>query len=234
VNAPALPPSTFDGLEDTFKAAFIDATTRVLSATFFSLGFSFRYEGNRNVPRSGPILAVANHQSFLDPPAIGVAFERRLIYLARKSLFKNRFFAGWIRGLNAVPIDQKGIGKEGLQTILGQLRLGKAVLVFPEGSRTRDGTMQELRPGVHLLIKRSPAPIVPVGIAGAYDAWPAWRKVPLPSPLFLPPTPRTIAVSIGRPLDPRRFAQMPRDRAMAALAEEMAQIQVRAERLRRK
>lgn len=234
MNAPALPPATFDGLEDTFKAACIQVTTRVVSATFFSLGFSFRYEGSKNVPRSGPVLAVANHQSFLDPPAIGLAFERRLIYLARKTLFKNRFFAGLIRGLNAVPIDQDGIGKEGLQTILGQLKLGKAVLVFPEGSRTRDGKMDVLRPGVHLLIKRTSAPIVPVGIAGAYDAWPTWRKYPLPSPLFLPPTPRTIAVSIGKPLDPRSFAQLPRDQAMRALAEEITKVQVRAERLRRK
>src|SRR3954447_16839713 len=165
-------------------------TTRAVTATILSLGFSLRYHRCKNTPKTGPLLIIANHQSFLDPPIVAQAFKRQLIYLARKTLFKNPFFRAIIRGLNAVPIDQDGIGKEGLKAILEQLALGKPVLVFPEGTRTPNGKIHDLRPGIHLLIKRTSAPIVPVGLAGAYDAWPSWRTYPIPSPLFLPSSPR--------------------------------------------
>ncbi|HZU34410.1 MAG TPA: lysophospholipid acyltransferase family protein, partial [Gemmataceae bacterium] len=73
----------------------------------FKLGFSLRTEGQQHVPLHGPALLVANHQSFLDPPLVGVAAQRQLCYLARKSLFRHRAFAWLIRSFNAVPIDQE-------------------------------------------------------------------------------------------------------------------------------
>ena len=209
-------------------------TTRAITFPLLTLGFSLRYRQNKNVPKTGPLLLIANHQSFLDPPIVAQAFERQLVYLARSTLFRNPFFRVLIKGLNAVPIDQDGIGKDGLKLILAQLEMGSAVLVFPEGTRTPDGKMHPLRPGIHLLIKRTRALIVPVGLAGVYDAWPSWRKYPLPAPLFLPPTSSTLGLAVGDPLDPRRFADMPRDAAMAALGEEIAKVQVQAEALRRK
>ena len=199
----------------------------------FTLAFSLRIQGQRNMPQTGPALVVANHQSFLDPPAIGVAARRPLVYLARKTLFRNPYFAALIRSLNAVPIDQQGVGKEGLKTILTQLQLGKAVVVFPEGERTPTGNMRPLKSGIHLLIKRTQAPIVPVGIAGAYDAWPSWRPYPIPAPLFLPAGPGTIAIAIGKPFDSRRYAELPRDQAMKELFDKIAVEQQRAEKLRR-
>ncbi|MCI0379521.1 MAG: 1-acyl-sn-glycerol-3-phosphate acyltransferase [Gemmataceae bacterium] len=200
----------------------------------FGLGWSFRWEGTRHIPKSGPVLVVANHQSFVDPWIVGMSVMRHMTYLARKTLFNDPFFGALIQSLNAVPIDQEGVGKEGIKTIIEQLRLGKAILVFPEGTRTPDGSMQPLKPGVHLLMKRSPAPIVPVGVAGAYDAWPIWRKYPIPAPLFLPATKRTIAVAIGRPLDARRFAELPREESLALLFQEIHKMHLRAEEIRRK
>ena len=120
-----------------------------------------------------------------------------------------------------------------IRTVIDQLQLGKAVLVFPEGERTLTGSMQPLKPGVHLLIKWTKAPIIPVGIAGAYDAWPRWRSYPIPAPLFWPPNKGTIAVSIGRPLDANRFASLPRARALQELFDEIEAVQRRAEKLRR-
>jgi 1-acyl-sn-glycerol-3-phosphate acyltransferase len=240
MNRPAVPPrdlqgsSSAEGLRDVWSDRLLYFATRVVSNTLFSLGFSLRCEGMHNMPAEGPALAIANHQSYLDPPAIGMATTRRLVYLARASLFRNPVFGALIRGLNAVPIDQDGIGKDGIKAILQQLLAGKPVLVFPEGTRTPDGTMQPLRPGVHLLIKRTSAPIVPIGIAGTYDAWPVWRPYPIPSPIFLPAMKGTIAVSIGRPIDPARFAAMPREEAMVELGKVLAEAKERAERLRRK
>jgi 1-acyl-sn-glycerol-3-phosphate acyltransferase len=203
--------------------------------TACTLGFSLRLEGRRNMPLTGPVLLIANHQSFLDPPLVGLCARRPLVYVARKSLFRNRFFAFIIRGMNAVPIDQEGLGKEGIRITLDQLKHGRPILLFPEGSRTPDGTMQPLRPGIHLLIKRVQAPIVPVGIAGAYQAWPIWRKYPLPAPLFWPAdqSSGTIAVVLGKPVDSRRYAELPREQAMQELFELIAKEQARAEKLRR-
>lgn len=202
--------------------------------TAFTLAYSFRYEGTRNVPQSGPALIIANHQSFLDPWIVGLAVKRHVVYLARKTLFRNRWFGAFIRSFNAVPIDQDGVGKEGIRTILDQLNLGKPVIVFPEGSRTPDGNIHELRPGIHLIIKKTQAPIIPVGIAGAYEAYPIWRKYPLFSPLFLPASNRTIAVSVGKPLEARHYAEMPREHAMAELRHQLELVRGNAEKLRRK
>ena len=201
---------------------------------FFTLGFSLRMHGVKNMPQTGPALVVANHQSFLDPPIVGLAARRPLVYLARKTLFRNPYFAAFIRSLNAVPIDQEGVGKEGIKTVVEQLKLGKAVLVFPEGERTPTGPMLPLKPGVHLLIKKAEAPIIPVGIAGAYDALPRWRGKPLFSPLFLPATKGAIAMVMGEPLDSRKYAAMPREDALRELHGKIKEVQEKAEILRRK
>ncbi|MBI2807344.1 MAG: 1-acyl-sn-glycerol-3-phosphate acyltransferase [Planctomycetes bacterium] len=199
----------------------------------FTLGFSLRMTGERNMTQAGPALVVANHQSFLDPLIIGLAARRPLVYLARKTLFRNRFFAAMIRSLNAVPIDQEGVGKEGIRTVLEQLQCGNAVVVFPEGERTL-GQMIPLRPGIHLLIKRTHVPIVPIGIAGAAEAWPRTRAYPWPAPLFLPARPGTIAVSIGAPIDARRLAELPRQEALAKLFDLIHAQKDIAEKLRRR
>jgi len=199
-----------------------------------TLGFSLRTEGRGNMPAAGPVLVVANHQSYLDPLLVGLAVHRHLCYLSRKTLFHNPVFARLIRSFNAVPIDQEGVGKEGIKTTLRQLNLGQAVVIFPEGERTETGVMSEMRPGVHLLIRRAEAPVLPVGIAGAFEAWPRTRAYPLPAPLFLPAGKSTIAVSVGKPLDSRRFASLPREQALKELFDEIQKVQTRAERLRRK
>jgi 1-acyl-sn-glycerol-3-phosphate acyltransferase len=199
-----------------------------------TLLFSLRMEGRRRLPRRGPVLIIANHQSFLDPVLVGLAGPRHLCYLARKTLFKSGFFGALIRSLNAVPIDQEGVSKEGLRTIVQLLEQGEAVVVFPEGTRTPNGELQPLKPGIQLLIRRTKAPVVPVGIAGAFHALPYWKKVPKLAPLLMAATRSTLAVSVGDPLDTQRLAGLPREQLLAELLEELRQVQERAERLRRK
>jgi 1-acyl-sn-glycerol-3-phosphate acyltransferase len=205
-----------------------------VSMAGFSLGLSLRTEGRHHVPKTGPALLIANHQSYLDPVLIGLASRRHLCYLARKTLFRHPLFRRLIESLNAVPIDQEGVGKEGIRTVLEQLRRGQAVVVFPEGERTPNGAMLPLKPGIALLIKRSSAPIVPIGIAGAYDALPRWRAFPELAPLFWPAGKAAIAVSVGKPLDGRRYADMNREQVLDELFKELQKVAGRAERLRRK
>src|SRR5262249_38436934 len=199
-----------------------------------SLFWSYRSQGWRKIPASGPVLIIANHQSFFDPVLCGTAARRRFFFLARKTLFRNRLFAALINSYDAVPIDQDGVGKEGIRGVLAQLAKGRAVVVYPEGERTGNGVMQQLKPGIVLLIKRVQAPIIPLGIAGAYHAWPRDNMLPTPAPLFLPPGRGTIAVAIGEALDGRRFADMPREQILSELTVELQKAEQQAEKLRRK
>lgn len=204
------------------------------SMTGMTLGFSLRTEGGRSVPRHGPAILIANHQSFLDPMLVGLAARRHLCFLARQTLFRTPLFRALIRSLNAVPIDQDGLGIAGLRAIMHELYSGRAVVVFPEGERTSDGALHPLRPGIHLLIRYARAPVVPIGIAGAYDAWPRWRPAPVPAPLFLPAGKSTLAVCVGKTLSGERLAALPREALLTELNGELQKLVQRAERLRRK
>jgi 1-acyl-sn-glycerol-3-phosphate acyltransferase len=202
---------------------------------YFTLGHSFRIAGRRNVPRTGPALLIANHESYIDPLLVALASHRHVHFLARANLFQG-FFGAFLRTVNTHPVDQEGFAREGLKAMIELLGAGWPVLVFPEGERSWDGVMQPFRPGIHLIIKKTHAPIVPCGIAGAFEALPRGRKLPIPShsPLFLPPGKATIAVSVGKPLDGALFAKMPREEALAHLFEEVKKAQEHAEHLRRK
>jgi 1-acyl-sn-glycerol-3-phosphate acyltransferase len=221
-------------MEESWLAPLWYDTCYWLSATVMTFGFSLRTEGHGNVPHHGPALLLANHQSFMDPILVGLAVRRHPVFLARQSLFRHRPLAWLMRSLHAVPVNQEGFAREGLKAILDQLRAGRVVGIFPEGNRTGDGRVKPLRPGIHLLIKRMAMPIVPIGIAGAFEAWPRWRPCPVPAPLFLPARKGTIAVSVGRPIDSRHFAHQPRETVLADLFVELQKQKEKAQRLRRK
>jgi 1-acyl-sn-glycerol-3-phosphate acyltransferase len=206
----------------------------VLSA-YFTLGHSFRAFGRGNVPRRGPALLIANHESFIDPLLVGVAAPRHLAFLARANLFHG-LFGRFLRSVNVHGVDQEGFAREGLKSVIDLLGQGWPVLVFPEGERSWDGVLKPFRPGVHLILKKTMAPVVPCGIAGAHEVMPRARAIPYPShsPLFLPPGHCTVAVAFGKPLDGARYAKMPRDQAMAELFDEVKKVQEHAEQLRRR
>lgn len=143
------------------------------------------------VPVCGPVILASNHASHLDPPLVGAGLPRALNYLARESLF-DLPLAGWaLRNVNAVPVDRDGAGAAGLRAIFNRLRQGGAILLFPEGTRTRDGQLQRARAGVGLVVIKSTAPVVPVRVFGTYAAWNRFMKAPRP---------RAVAVKYGPPM----------------------------------
>jgi 1-acyl-sn-glycerol-3-phosphate acyltransferase len=144
------------------------------------LVYRIRWFGLRNVPASGPVLLVANHQSYLDPPVIGSPLSHlHLDFVARKALFGSQWFGWLISSLNATPIKDDGRGDAGaIKEVLRRLEAGRAVLIFPEGSRSHDGAIAPFKRGVEVLVKRSRCPVVPVAIEGCYDAWPRSRARP--------------------------------------------------------
>ena len=200
----------------------------------FSLLWSFRSEGSRNVPAEEPLLILANHQSFLDPPLIGLTVRRRIWYLARKTLFDSALLARYMESMGTLAVDQEGIAKEGLRASVERLQAGKALLIFPEGARTPNGEMAPFKPGIALVLKKAPVPILPVGVAGAYDAYPIRAKLPRFSPLFWPWTGASVAASVGEPIAPSRYQGMQREDLLTFLFDKVKEQVTRAEKLVRK
>jgi 1-acyl-sn-glycerol-3-phosphate acyltransferase len=145
--------------------------------------FRYRYSGGEHFPMTGPLLVVSNHQSHLDPVLIGIATPRQVGALARASLFVGPF-AWLIRSYGAVPVE-RGSATAGIRAMLGALKAGEAMIVFPEGTRTEDGNLRPFQPGFCAIARRSGAAIVPTTIDGAFDALPRGAKFPRLKPITL-------------------------------------------------
>ena len=163
--------------------------------------FRARHRGARHVPRKGPVLVVSNHQSFLDPPAIGVGLWRRMNYLARKQLFTFKPFALLIASVDAIPLDQDGIGFQGIKETIRRLRNNEMVLIFPEGARSYDGNMVPFRKGYINIAVKTGSVIVPTAIAGAFQAYPRQKKYPS---IFR----KGLTIEYGAPITPDDYRGM--------------------------
>ncbi|MFG0248779.1 MAG: lysophospholipid acyltransferase family protein [Phycisphaeraceae bacterium JB051] len=163
-----------------FKQLCVWYFVYVIAWTYFKVFYRFRIKGMHNIPKDGPILFVCNHQSYLDPLIIGVGSRPRpFISLARKTLFRNRYFGWLIRTLRAIPVDQEAASDlTAMRNCIEVLKGGDALLVFAEGSRTYDGYVSEFANGVAMLMKRAKPTIIPVAIEGAFDVWPRMNKKP--------------------------------------------------------
>jgi len=140
--------------------------------------FNIRCHGREKVPRTGGGLMLSHHQSNLDPVLVGLASDRRLNYVARKTLFKFPPFRWLINSLDAIAIDREGSGLEGLKETLKRLKRGEIVLLFPEGTRTPDGEVHAIKPGFCAVARRAKVPLIPAAMDGAWEAWPRQRKLP--------------------------------------------------------
>ena len=140
----------------------------------------------------GPVILASNHASFLDPPLIGSSVPREACFLARESLFTIPLLGSLIRVINAVPVDRDGKSPRGLKAILDRLKEGRPVVLFPEGTRTDDGSLLPARSGVGLAVVKSGAPVVPIRIFGSFEAYS--RKMRFPRPC-------RITVVYGKPID---------------------------------
>ena len=165
---------------------------RVIVRIMTTVLFDLKVSGVQNVPRTGGVLLVSNHQSYLDPACIGVRLPRPLSFMAKSELFEVPGLNWLIRNLNAFPIRQGAGDIAALRETIQQLRNGHALVVFPEGTRTLDGELRPLEPGIALIARKCGVPIVPVAIEGSFDAWPSG------SPIFQP---HPIRIIFGPPMD---------------------------------
>jgi len=150
---------------------------RWVCKVFCRLFFRIRVYGKKNVPEEGPLLLVSNHQSFLDPVFCGIPLKRPLYFLARDTLFANRFFGWLISSVNTIPVRRGKADLSAVKTIIGKLKEGGGVCLFPEATRTKDGKIAPFKPGFGLLCRRGKAAVVPVVIDGAFECWPRHKKI---------------------------------------------------------
>ena len=144
---------------------------------FFKLFYKVCIYGKENVPGQGPVLFVCNHQSYFDPILCGITVGRELHYLARNTLFNNRIMDWLLHSVNVIPIRRGEANLSAMKKVIGKLKSGCGVCLFPEATRSRDGKISVFKPGFGLLCRRSGACIIPVVIDGAFESWPRDRKL---------------------------------------------------------
>ncbi len=133
--------------------------------------FSHKIINREKLIEEGPVLIVANHESFLDPPMLGICYEEAIYFFARKTLFKGVFRWG-LPLCQAIPIDQENPDPKNIKLVIDLLKKGHRVLVFPEGARTTDGAIHNGMAGVGLILSRTKVPVQPLRIHGAREALP--------------------------------------------------------------
>jgi len=164
---------------------------------FLATYLDFKIDGAWRIPIEGGVLLVSNHQSHLDPPIVGSLTRRPVHFLARRTLTQSKFmkFVFWFCGI--VPVERDGKDLKSFRAAMELLQAGEVVGLFPEGTRSPDGKVGPFKRGSELLARKAGVPIVPVGIAGAYQVWPRHRAFPKRG---------NIRVVIGDPIPPRVLA----------------------------
>ncbi len=179
-------------------------TVRFFLQPALHIYFRLRRTGHKHIPK-GPVILAANHRSFLDPFIVGTCLFRPVYFVAKKELFDKRW-QGWVLNrLGAFPVKRGQSDEEMMQTALTLLARGEAVVIFPEGTRHREGPLHEPRRGVGRLALESGAPVVPIAITGTENARRGWRVRPV-----------KVSIRCGRPL---RYPQV--DDPSADLAREV-------------
>ena len=194
------------------------ASIRAVAKMLLRVVFGARVSGAENIPQTGALLMVANHQSYLDPPTIGsFVGARHMEFLARASLFRFKPFAWLISLLNSVPIQDDQGDSAAIREILRRLEEGRAILIFPEGSRTRDGQIHEFKRGAALVMRKAKCPVLPAAISGAYERWPINRKWPRLSG-------QPVRVKYGKVIPYEELMKDGADAAMMRLRDEVARL----------
>ena len=150
---------------------------QTISYTYFRLFHGFRIQGLENIPKDKPFILACNHLSFFDPPAIGCKIPRNLHYFARDSLFF------WplgllISSLNSIPVNRGQLDLGTLRKVLKVLKNGHPILVFPEGTRSENGELQEPQKGLGLLVAKSSVGVIPARIYGSGKAFGKKHLIP--------------------------------------------------------
>ena len=151
-------------------------------------------KGRGNVPNQGSLIIVSNHLNNIDPPLLGVSLDRKVIFMAKQELFRSGLSSYFLRGFGAFPVHRERMDRKALRQADQVLAQGLALVLFPEGKRSRHAQLLPALAGSAVIAVRSGAPILPIGISGTEKikgvSW-LWRrpqiKVNIGHPFYLPP-----------------------------------------------
>jgi 1-acyl-sn-glycerol-3-phosphate acyltransferase len=139
---------------------------RVIARALFSLLTRLEVRGRENIPAKGPLLVVANHLNLTDPPLLGVILGREAIFMAKEELFRSPLTAYFVGNFGAFPVHRGKLDRKALRQAQQVLTDGRALIMFPEATRSKRAQLQPAYPGSALLAMRGGVPILPVGISG--------------------------------------------------------------------
>src|SRR3984885_11068066 len=163
---------------------------RAILTPFFLIYLQSKCIRRQNIPAEGPVILAANHWSFFDPFVIGTMTRRPVYYVAKQELFTYSRLLSWLlNALGAFPVTRGAGDQETIETAKQILGRGEIVLMFPEGTRTRPGSLGQPKRGVGRLALETGAPVVPIAIIGTEDIRRGWRI-----------RPRKVRLRAGRPL----------------------------------
>ncbi len=162
-------------------------------------GMWFRGEviGTEHFPLAGPFLIASNHASHLDPPLVGSHVPRQMRFFARKNLWNNRFLAWWMNQVETIPVERDSGDVGAIKRVLQALKEDRAIVLFPEGTRSPDGLLHKAKPGVGLMACKTGVPVVPCRIYGSYEAFGKGALIPR----FGTP----ISIVFGPPIRPEEY-----------------------------
>ena len=169
---------------------------KVLGRVFLRI----RIIGREHIPRTGGVLFAANHASYSDIPLLGCAIPRRVTFIGRANLFPNRFVNWALRSLGWIPLRPDRFDRKAFGEAISCLKAGKPVVIFPEGTRTEDGHLNEGKPGIGVMVAETQCPVIPAYISGSYQVLPmgaAWPRL------------HPVTIQFGEPID---FSSTPRER----------------------
>lgn len=192
--------------------------TRFILFLLFKIFFRLKIFGRENFPQNGSLIVASNHASFLDPMIVGVGAPLKLDYLARDTLFRSKFFAKVLYLCNVSPLKRESGDINAFKLTLNKLSKGRKILIFPEGTRSKDGDLQSPKSGIGFLQTVSKADILPCYVKGSMAAWPRHSRFPR----FRP-----VSLYFGKPLrfeksmsvDKRERYEQIADTAMKAIGE---------------
>ena len=177
---------------------------RVLVHLLNRLFFRTTVEGSDRVPATGPVIIAPVHRSFIDFFVASEVTRRKLHYMAKDSLWKNRWLARILPAVGAFPVHRESADREALRRAQRVLEAGEVLILFPEGERRSGPVVEDLHEGVAFLAGRTGATVVPVGIGGSASVMPKGKRLPRPRHIHLvvgdpiPPPPRTGGGRISR------------------------------------
>jgi 1-acyl-sn-glycerol-3-phosphate acyltransferase len=188
--------------------------TKLVAKAFFG----FRVIGRERIIEEGGCLLAMNHESYLDPSFAGICARRQIHYLARKTLLDWPILGPIFPRINVIPVDQERADMSALKAVIRLVRAGHCTVIFPEGSRTEDGSFLPALPGLGLVIAKTLCPVVPMRIFGARAAFPRGGR----PHLF-----RRVTIVVGEPMffgkedmvgEGRELYQALSERVMARIA----------------